>query len=259
MSDNTSTQYASLPQTVDGITIAVGSGAVANGDSFLIRPTRNAAADIVLAVTDPAQIAAAAPIRTSASGNNSGSAIISAGTVDTPPPPNANLQNLVTITFTSPTQFKVVGLGTLNPSGLAYTAGADVSYNGWTVKITGTPATGDVFTISTNDGGVADGRNALRLAGLQAQNTLAGASATYQSAYSELASLIGSKTQEMDVTAQAQATIASQATAAQQSFSGVNLDEEAANLLRYQQAYQAAGKMMQIASTLFQTLLNLGQ
>jgi flagellar hook-associated protein 1 FlgK len=62
----------------------------------------------------------------------------------------------------------------------------------------------------------------------------------------------------MDAMSQTQNTLASEASVAQQSLSGVNLDEEAANLLRYQQAYQAAGKMMQIAQTLFQAVLQLG-
>jgi flagellar hook-associated protein 1 FlgK len=48
-----------------------------------------------------------------------------------------------------------------------------------------------------------------------------------------------------------------QVTKSQQAVSGVNLDEEAANLLKYQQAYQAAGKAMQIANTMFDTILNL--
>jgi flagellar hook-associated protein 1 FlgK len=62
----------------------------------------------------------------------------------------------------------------------------------------------------------------------------------------------------MDVAAQAQSAIAQRAEEAQQSVSGVNLDEEAANLLRYQQAYQAAAKTIQVATTLFDTLLGLG-
>jgi len=59
------------------------------------------------------------------------------------------------------------------------------------------------------------------------------------------------------VTSKAQANLVAQTEQAQQSLSGVNLDEEAAALLRYQQAYQAAGKVMQIANMLFDTLLNL--
>ena len=74
-----------------------------------------------------------------------------------------------------------------------------------------------------------------------------------------MVSMIGTKTQQIDVASHAQNTLVDQATQAQQSLSGVNLDEEAANLLRYQQAYQASGKVIQIASALFQTILDLGR
>lgn len=259
LSDNTTSSYATLPQTVDGVTISVASGALASGDSFLIEPTRNAAANLAMSISDPAKVAAAAPIRTTAANANTGAGKISAGTVNTPPPPNANLQSAVTITFTGAGTFNVTGTGTGNPVGVAYTNGADITYNGWTVKITGNPTAGDVFTIGPNSGGVADGRNALLLAGLQTQNTLAGSSATYQSAYSQMVSMVGNKTQQMDVAAKAQNTLVDEVTQQQQSLSGVNLDEEAANLLRYQQAYQASGKVIQIASTLFQTILDLGK
>lgn len=248
---------ATLPQTVDGLTFSAMTAAA--GDSFLIKPTINGARDISVKLTDTSTIAAAAPIKTSATLSNTGSGMISAGSVNTPPPPNANLLQSVTITFTSPTTFDVAGTGTGNPTGVAYTPGANITYNGWTVQISGTPAAGDSFAVGTNAGGVADNRNALLLAGLQTQNTLAGGTTTYQGAYSQLVSFVGNKTREVEVTAKAQASLVSQTRQAQQSMSGVNLDEEAANLLRYQQAYQAAGKMMQIAATLFDTLLSLGR
>jgi flagellar hook-associated protein 1 len=259
LADNTTTSYATLPQTVDGIAISIASGAAAAGDSYLIQPTRNAARDIAMNLSDPALIAAAAPIRTAAASTNTGSGVINAGTVNAPPPPNANLQQTVTIAFTGANTFSVSGTGTGNPVGVAYTPGANITYNGWTIQIAGAPAAGDVFTIARNSGGVADGRNALLMAGLQTQNTLAGATTTFQGAYSQMVSQVGNKTQQIDITSQAQAKLVDQATQAQQALSGVNLDEEAANLLRYQQAYQAAGKMMQIASTLFQSLLDIGK
>lgn len=261
LSDNTTVFSATaLPQTVDGLTISLASGAANAGDSFLIQPTRAAAHDIAVALTDARSIAAAAPIRTAASNGNSGTGAISAGSVNAPPPVNANLTQTVTITFNNPpTTFDVVGTGTGNPAGVAYTAGGSISYNGWTVEIGGTPAAGDVFTISANSAGVSDNRNALLLAGLQTGKTLAGGTASYQSAYAQIVSDVGNKTREIQVTATAQESVVKQAEEAQQSLSGVNLDEEAANLLRYQQAYQASGKMIEIADKLFNTLLELGR
>jgi flagellar hook-associated protein 1 FlgK len=261
LSDNTTLfAAAALPQTVDGLTISLNAGAANAGDSFLIQPTRAAAGDIAVALTDARSIAAAAPIRTAAGNANTGTGAVSAGSVNGPPPTDANMAQTVTITFDNPpTTFDVNGTGTGNPANVAFSAGGDITYNGWTIRISGTPAAGDVFTVSANGGGVSDNRNALLLAGLQTGKTLAGGSASYQSAYAQIVSDVGNKTREVEVTITAQENIEKQALDAQQSLSGVNLDEEAANLLRYQQAYQASGKMIEIASKLFDTLLGLGR
>lgn len=269
LSDNTATSYAALPQTVDGLTISVTSGAPNAGDTFLIRPTKNGAAHIAVAFTDPSRIAAAAPLRTNATLTNIGTGMISLGTVNAPPPGTAdpahpltdlNLQQAVSITFTSPTTFNVTGTGAGLPAvGVPYTAGDDITYNGWTVQITGVPRAGDSFTVGPNNNAPTDNRNVLLLAALQNQKTLSGGTVNYQGAYSQLVSQVGNKTRELQVASTAQDTMVAQTIQAQQAVSGVNLDEEAANLLRYQRAYQAAGKAMQIANTLFDTLLSLGR
>lgn len=259
-SSTTTVPSGAAPLTFDGISITAAT--LNAGESFLIQPTRNGARDLAVVITDTAKVAAAAPIRTNAALANTSTATISAGSVNAPPPTNANLQQPVTITFHSPYdgQFDVTGTGAgLPATNQAYTAGADISFNGWTVQISGSPAAGDVFTVGPNSNGRADNRNALLLAGLRTTNTLLGGTASYQSAYSQLVSDIGNKTRELEVTSRAQANLVAQTETAQQSLSGVNLDEEAANLLRYQQAYQAAGKVMQIASTLFDTVLQLGR
>ena len=107
--------------------------------------------------------------------------------------------------------------------------------------------------------GVADNRNALLLGALQTANTMVGGTATYQSAYSTLVAQIGNKTREVEITGKAQQSLLEQAETTQSQLSGVNLDEEAANLLRYQQAYQAAAKVISIAGTLFDEILALGR
>lgn len=249
---------ATVTPASEGLAITMTAGAVV-GDSFLIKPTINGARDISVKLTDTTTIAAAAPIKTNETLSNTGSGTISAGSVNTPPPPNANLLQPVTITFNNPpTTFAVSGVGTGNPAAVAYTSGTNITYNGWTVQISGTPTANDSFTVGTNIGGVADNRNVLLLAGLQTQNTLAGGTTTYQGAYSQLVSSVGNKTHEVEVTGKAQANLVLHTQQAQQALSGVNLDEEAANLMRYQQAYQAAGKMMQISTSLFDVLLGLG-
>ena len=227
------------------------------GGAFFTAAT--GAADFAVAMPDPRLIAAAAPIRTAAASANTGTGVISAGTVNAPPPPNANLQRPVTITFTSATTFDVSGTGTGNPTGLTYTPGATLSYNGWSATLNGTPSTGDSFTVSANTGGVGDNRNALLLGALQSANVMSGGTTTYQGAYSQLVSQIGNKTRELEVTSSAAGKLLTETTLSLNTESGVNLDEEATNLLRYQQAYQAAGKVMQIASDMFDILVSLGR
>jgi flagellar hook-associated protein 1 FlgK len=146
-------------------------------------------------------------------------------------------------------------------TGLSFTPGGTtlVSANGWTVELSGTPQAGDVFSVGPNTSGVSDNRNALLLQGLQTQNILAGGTATYQGVYSQLVSQVGNKAREVQVAAKAQANLVAQTKQAAEALSGVNLDEEAANLIRYQQAYQAAGKAMQIATSLFDTLLAISR
>jgi flagellar hook-associated protein 1 FlgK len=121
-------------------------------------------------------------------------------------------------------------------------------------------AINDIRKIAAGDatGGVGNNRNALLLAGLQKANTMNNSTISYEGAFAQLVSQVGIKTNEVKINADADSAILAQTTAAQQSESGVNLDEEATNLLRYQQAYQAAGKVMQIASTLFDLLLTIG-
>jgi flagellar hook-associated protein 1 FlgK len=266
LADNQVQNFATLPQTVDGITIAVGSWLPVANDSVLIQPTRGGAGSIAVAFSDARQVAAAAPIRTATALINTGTASISAGTVNAPPPTNAGLQHKVTLTFTSATTFDVrdVTTATTLASGVAYASGANITYNGWATQISGNPATGDTFTVEANTGGVADNRNAALLGSLQTRSTMIGGStsgptASYQSAYTQIVSAVGSKANEVAAIGAAQQGLADHATQALQSLSGVNLDEEAANLLRYQQAYQASAKVLQIAGKVFDEILALGR
>ncbi|MBC3880138.1 flagellar hook-associated protein FlgK [Undibacterium sp. LX40W] len=142
---------------------------------------------------------------------------------------------------------------------IPYVEGSTISYNGLSFVVSGAYRNGDVINISNNASGTGDNRNAVLLAGLQTKNTMSSGSTSFQGAYGQFVSLIGNKAHELEVTNSAETKLLDQALQAQQAESGVNLDEEAANLLRYQQAYQAAGKLMQIASQLFDALLALGR
>ena len=138
-----------------------------------------------------------------------------------------------------------------------FTSGATLAFNGMSFAINGKPAAGDVFNIEANRSGSGDGRNILAIQSLQTVNTLSDGGATYQSSYAQMVSQVGNKSREIEVTLKAQENLATRNRDAVQSMSGVNLDEEAANLMRYQQAYQASAKMLEMAGKLFDTLLGI--
>lgn len=149
---------------------------------------------------------------------------------------------------------------TTYPAGatVPFIAGSTVSFQGQSFVVSGVPNNGDVFDITPNTNGTADNRNAILLSGLQSKNILINGSSTAQGAYGQLVSLVGNRAHELEVTSESESKLLEQAIQTQQSDSGVNLDEEAANLLRYQQAYQAAAKLLQIAGQLFDALLSIG-
>ncbi len=126
-----------------------------------------------------------------------------------------------------------------------------------TATVSGAPVNGDTFTIGPNAGGISDGSNALLLGALQNTKTLAGGTASYTDAYGQLVSTIGNKANQLTIANTAQTSLAGQIKAAQQSVSGVNQDEETANLLMYQQMYQANAKVIQTASTMFDAILGI--
>jgi flagellar hook-associated protein 1 FlgK len=280
LSDNKKTPIApfpqTTPQTIDGVDFAI-AGSGVPGDNFLVRPTIHGASQFKVAVTDTAQIAAAGPVATNAPLSNTGTATISAGSVDA-----GFLSSGVTIPMTISYDKASGTLAGFDPN-LPVTVtvnGSSTTYPAWNATVPPVPvpyATGGAtyrsggvsFTISAGmqdkdqfsiSGTVGNGdvRNANLLGALQSTNIFDNKNATYQSSYAKLVSFVGNKARESQVNGQASDALLAQVTGAQQSVSGVNLDEEATNLLRYQQAYQAAGKVMQIASTVFDALLSIG-
>lgn len=244
-----STLSGAGPFTFDGLTLTITSAAAA-GDTYLLRPTYGLARTMDRLVDRPAELAAALPILTGKAQTNTGTGIISSGTVlDVT---NAALQTPVQLVFNSTTTYQVNGAG---PS-IAYTAGANIDLNGWRVQLTGSPRVGDSFSISGNNNGAGDNRNALALVGLQTRDVLDGNTATLSESYNQFVSGIGARQRQAEISHTALATVLDRSVAAQQETSGVNLDEEAANLLRFQQAYQAAAQIIAAADTVFQALIN---
>jgi flagellar hook-associated protein 1 FlgK len=267
LSDHHATDISTNPQIIDGLSFSI-TGSAAAGDNFLVRPTINGAAGLKVVPTDVSQVAAAAPIATSIPQTNKGTGKISEGAVT---------KDYLAAPLTAPLNITYTG-GQLNglPAGQTVTMvlggvstdiaagdpvpfknGATYTVAGMSFSLTGAPADGDTFTIQRNTG-LGDTRNAGLLGDLQSKTILDGGTATYQSAYAHIVSAIGNKTREVQVNAEASAAQLEQAQTAANNVSGVNLDEEAANLLKYQQAYQACGKVMQVADTIFNALLSIG-
>jgi flagellar hook-associated protein 1 FlgK len=166
---------------------------------------------------------------------------------------NPNLLTPVTIAFTSATSYTING-------GAAQVLGANGEIadngNGWQVQITGTPAAGDSFTVKSNAGATGDNANALALAAGQSTGVLNGGTVSVTGAASALITSLGSQAQQINTAQTAQSAINTQASDAVQSVSGVNLDQEAADLLQWQQAYQAAAQALAVGTSLFTTLLD---
>ena len=244
---------AASPFTAAGLSIVL-SGSPLSGDRFLIQPTVQAADGLRLVLNNPSQLAAAGiSLATQANVGNTGPATISGGTVLSAG--NANLLNPATIQFTSPTTFSINGAGSF-----AYTAGSPItSTSGWQVTISGTPVTNDSFTVTGNAGATGDNSNALASANQQTTPVLGNGTVSINNAVSGLITGIGSQAQQINTAQAAQAAVNTQAVANQQSVSGVDLNEEAANLLQWQQAYGAAAKALQIGNSLFQSLLTAVQ
>lgn len=235
------------PYRAEGLSIVV-SGAAAVGDRFQLQPTRGAIDGLRLLIGDPAKIAAATPVATGAALANRGAATIGAATVLDAS--NAQLRSPVTIEFLSPASYSINGAGSY-----AYTSGGDIDANGWRVQISGTPVAGDRFEVTDNSAGTGDNGNMRSLLASLDGPRLNSGTTSVNGAIGSLIARVGIETQQAQVNRDAQDVIHTQDKAAVDSVSGVNLDEEAANMLRMQQAYMAAAQLISTASTVFESLL----
>ena len=257
------------------------AGAGNEGDKFQIKLNSEAAANISLTTGRGEDLALASPIRTADDINNTGSGAISAGSVSsvtaggfttTTPPALANGD--ITIVKAAGTNDYLISDGnganvpiTIAPPGKNVLAGLGAPYDGYgfDFDIEGSPATGDSFTLEFNKGGFDDNRNGLKLAELQngdlvRQNVVSSSDAdnhkTFNQAYAGLVTDIGVVTGQAKTNGAAFDALAQQSEAWYESLSGVNLDEEAANLLRFQQSYAASAQVLSAARSIFDTLLS---
>ncbi|MFT0171901.1 flagellar hook-associated protein FlgK [Paraburkholderia mimosarum] len=293
----TNTAVASVPNgtaplTIGGFSITP-SGTLSAGDSFTIEPTSGALASFAVATSDPAAIAAATPVVVSASTTNAGTANVTQGAVgtgysttnlpvtltyDSTTGMLTGLPNGTTVTITTPgsttsTSVTINSAATPPVTGVSYNPATGATYtitnltdstgaNGVATNVsftmTGTPSNKDTFTVAGNKSGTQDGRNALALANLTSSTAFTG-SATLTTAYANYVNTIGNAASDLKASNTSQQSLVTQLTSQQQSVQGVNLDEEAANLMKYQQLYQANSKVIQTAATLFQTLIGIIQ
>ncbi len=267
---------------IDGFQIQVSATPTfATGDNFVIQPTRVGAQQIGVAIQTPQQLALAQPIRTNTASTNQGAGAISQGvmvpeygaaTAGSSFNITGALTQPILIRFTSATAYQI--LNNTNPAAPAafvppltgtITAGQnnvvqinDAAGNAvYQFTLSGSPASGDQFSIAANTNGTSDNRNALAFSDLGLSKIVSGMS--FNDSYGQLVSGIGAKTAAVKNNRDAADTLLTQSQANRDSVSAVNLDEEAANLIKFQQAYQASAQIITIARSLFSTLLTAFQ
>ncbi|MEM0955692.1 MAG: flagellar hook-associated protein FlgK [Pseudomonadota bacterium] len=248
--------------SVDGVDITV-TGTPAAGDAFLISPVAQAGSLFAVQISDPRGIAAAAPVRSASSLSNGGTGVLTDLTVTDV----TGLPLATDITLTFNPDALGAGVPGYDVSGfaagpIAYDpatdngAGIEISINGMSFRLNGTPQAGDSFVLENNADGGGDNRNGLALAALQTAPLLFNGTASFQDAYATLVADVAVQTRQARSIADTEDALLQQAISSRDSVQGVNLDEEAANLIRLQQAYQAAARVIQIGDEIFETLLN---
>jgi flagellar hook-associated protein 1 FlgK len=250
LSDGVVRTFSGLPATVDGLRLSPAGGTPAAGDRFLIRGAGAFAAGARSVLTNPDRVATAVPVAAEAGASNAGDLRADALDVSAA---GASTASVVTIRFTGPNTFDVTGAGTGEPTGLTYTPGMSLAFNGWTMTLQGAPAAGDTLRVGPTADPAADNRNARALRALGDAAIVDGRKVIDR--YAALVADVGLRTQSAQSNGEMSRRIHEDAERARTAMSGVNLDEEAARLLQYQQAYQAAAKVVATANEMFRALL----
>ena len=230
------------------------TGTAKAGDEFLVEPTSNAVSGLSMLTSDPSKIAAAGPLVTSTGTGNGGTASVASATV---PDTSDWTRGDYTITFSTPTAYSVTNASGAVVTTGTYTPGTPLTpFNGIDVSLSGTPAAGDSFAIDDNANGTGDNTNALALAAILNQGVLNNGSTSLSDAVNAYVGTVGLQTSQAQNGATAQQSVLNSAQSAQSAVSGVNLDEQAADMVQYEQAYQAAAQTIATAQTLFESLLS---
>jgi flagellar hook-associated protein 1 FlgK len=268
-----------------GFELALDS-APAAADKFLLQPTRRGATTISAQLDQPDQLAFAAPVRAEAELQNRGNGAISQPDLQAMGASSAPMDALKTAltpavtlaydavnsTFTVPagTTLTRINADGTNAATTTFQEGQQNTYklqlaDGSTVRMTlsGRPQEGDKFTVGFNQNGVSDNRNALKLVDLQNKQTVGvdpsvgiSTGVSFTDGYGDLVERVGTLTAQARQDSDATGAILKQATNNRDSLSAVNLDEEAANLIKFEQYYNASAQVIQVARSLFDTLIN---
>jgi flagellar hook-associated protein 1 FlgK len=283
------------PPVIDGFTLALdGRGPMAAGDSFKVSPTATGASNIGVDLKDPNKLAFAGPLAGNASKTNTGTGSFTAPTLTLPIDINGGattaqlrtgIENSMPVKMVfgkpaadgtqpytiSDAQGNPIGTGSIIPG-----QGNKITVNvpmrdasgalipgksfGFDTTVSGAPANGDSTTFSFNSGATSDGRNAQQLLGLQTKATVGAvdgnAGVSLVSANSRLVSQVGSKAAQANTDSTATGALLAANKAASNSVSQVNLDEEAGDMIKFQQYYTASSQIIKAAQETFSTLIN---
>jgi len=261
--DNTNVSGAG-PLLLDGLSVDVSSGVPVAGDNFVLNPARTAASTFSLTISDPRKIAAASPLLANSSLANVGSAELQ--NLAVAPTNTLPLAGPISLTFNPDALgagvpgYDVIGGpgGTIAYDPATESAGKSISFAGIGIdfELSGVPLNGDSFTLSNNSSAVGDNRNMQSIVELQFQSKLNGGNDSFQDFYNSLAAQVGVISNQANQNLEIETSLLQQATSYRDNVIGVNLDEEAANLLRFQQAYQASAQLVKVADDMFQILIN---
>lgn len=262
---------------VDGMKVTLSTDRrMSTGDEFVLQPVRTGAEDMNLEIQDGDHLALASPIRVVSDTENTGSGVTEVAVTDfralsfdasgeLAPPLSIVFNNADPVQYTvydmtdslnpQPYSFDSDGDGTAEVlENIPYTAGDSIQLKGFEATITGQPKAGDRFSISFNEDGISDNRNALIMSDLQEADV--SSKGAYQDLYGSLLERVGTRTSTAQINLDANKAVLTSTSDAKASVSGVNLDEEAAKLVQFQQAYQASAQLISTSQTLFDTLLS---
>ncbi|MEW4948145.1 flagellar hook-associated protein FlgK [Pseudomonas asiatica] len=280
------------PPVIDGFTLSLNGGGLSAGDSFKITPTRNAAAGIDTVLTDPKRLALASPLTATSGSGNKGTGVITQPTLTSEmdiydaaqrsqSQTGLKYSTPVKLVFgddtSSPQAYKMydakgteIGSGTIVPGqenklqlSVPMVDGSGNSLGGnftFEMSVSGAPKNGDSYTVALSGAGSADNRNALSVIDLQTKSTVEvganGKGISFTDAYAKLVSNVGGKAGQAQMDSDATTALHASAVESRNGLSGVSIDEETGNLVKFQQYYTASSQIIKAAQETFATLIN---